>query len=204
MNPRILAIDFDGVIADSDKAKLIFAREELGLQVSESQLKHRYFVEIFGEKQGTDLYRRIIRTIYHSERMLTVPLVPGASEGLAALQQAGWEYVVITSRDGSPHEEGSSAYCGWKLMEQKGIHILKRDFINVNESSKLAACLSRGAYGLMDDDYSKLIDVIAGGLTGFLFSTQTNRCAEKEYHPFLANRVNGWSDLVSALKKIGH
>jgi hypothetical protein len=199
MNSRTIAIDFDGVIADSDALKLKFAREELGLDVTEEQIKQHYFQQIFGEERGLKLYRHIIRTIYHSDRMLEVTLTPGACEGLAALDKAGWKPVVVTSRAGSPHMEGSSAYWGWKVMRNHGIAIKKEDFINVNESSKLEACLARDAYGLLDDDYSKLADVIDGGLKGFLFSTKTNRRAEEEYKPFLAKRVNGWPEFVSIL-----
>jgi hypothetical protein len=199
MDTQTLALDFDGVIADSDAAKLKFAWEELGLDVSEEQIKHHYFLDIFGEKEGHRLYQHIIRTIYHSDRMLAVPLVAGAGEGLAALRKAGWKCVVVTSRNGSPYVEGSSAYWGWKLMTLNGIEIEKADFINVNENSKLDACLALNALGLVDDDYSKLAPVIAGGLKGFLFSTKTNRHAEKEYQPFLARRVNGWADLAAIL-----
>jgi hypothetical protein len=199
MDTQTIAIDFDGVIADSDTAKLKFAREEMGLNVTEEQIKHHYFLQIFGEARGDQLYRRIIRTIYHSERMLEVALVAGAREGLAALENCGWRYVVITSRAGSVNQEGSSAYWGWKVMRQNGIEIEKDNFINVNEGSKLEACLSRRCHGLVDDDYSKLVDVIAGGLQGFLFTTRTNRRAEQEYSPFLAKRVDDWAHLAATL-----
>ncbi|MHC1781550.1 MAG: hypothetical protein AB9891_02095 [Anaerolineaceae bacterium] len=201
MNNLTLALDFDGVIADSDSAKLRFARDELGLDVSEEQIKHHYFLDIFGKEKGHRLYQHIIRKIYHSERMLDVPLVSGAGEGLEALRKSGWKCVVVTSRNGSPYIEGSSAYWGWKLMTLNGIEIKKADFINVNESSKLEACLALDAYGLVDDDYSKLAPVIAGGLKGFLFSTKTNCHAEQEYQPFLAERVNGWLELILCLNR---
>jgi hypothetical protein len=199
---KTLAIDFDGVVADSDAAKLRFAREELGLDVSEEQIKYHYFLKIFGPERGHELYLNIITTIYHTERMLTVPMVTGACESLARLESAGWQCVVVTSRNGSPYEEGSSAYWAWTLMNKNGIAIAKDDFINVNEGSKLEACQARTACGLLDDDYSKLAPVIAGGLKGFLFSTKTNSYAESEYTPFLATRVNHWSHLEELLAEI--
>lgn len=199
MGTQTIAIDFDGVIADSDALKLKFAREELGLNVTEEQIKHHYFLQIFGEEKGNKLYRHIIHTIYHSDRMLEVALMAGAREGLAALEKAGWRCVVVTSRAGSVYLEGSSAYWGWKVMRNNGINIRKDNFINVNEGSKLDACLSRRSYGLVDDDYSKLVDIIEGGLQGFLFTTCTNRRAEQEYAPFLARRVDNWVHLAAML-----
>jgi hypothetical protein len=201
MKNLTLAIDFDGVIADSDFAKLKFAREELGLDVSEEQIKHHYFLELFGEEKGHQLYQYIIGTIYHSERMLSVPIMPYACEGILNLTLAGWKCVVVTSRNGSPYEEGTSAYWAWKLMSLNGIEIEKKDFINVDEKSKLDACRAQKAHGLVDDDYSKLAPVIEGGMKGYLFSTNTNRYAEQEFQPFLGTRVSDWKHLVKLLGK---
>lgn len=202
MKNLTLAIDFDGVIADSDIAKLKFAREELGLDVSEEQIKYHYFLELFGKEKGHQLYQHIIRTIYHSERMLSVPMTAYAVEGISNLTATGWMCVVVTSRNGSPYEKGTSAYWAWKLMNVNGIEINKKDFINVDEKSKLDACLAQNAHGLVDDDYSKLAPVIEGGMKGYLFSTKTNRYAEQEFQPFLGTRVSDWKHLVKLLGEI--
>ena len=65
--------------------------------------------------------------------------------------------------------------------------------------SKLDVCLTLGAHGLVDDDYAKIVPVIAAGLKGYLFSTKTNSAAEEEYPAFQGIRVADWNHLVGML-----
>jgi hypothetical protein len=199
MNKKIIAIDFDGVIANSDFAKFNFARNELGLEVTERSMKERYFIELFGAERGKTLYAQIIKSIYHSERMLKVPMVPYSREGISKLCEAGWMCAVVTSRSGSVGEQGSSAYWSWRFLQENDFKIEQKNFINVNDRSKLDVCLDLASHGLVDDDYSKLLPVINAGLTGYLFSTQTNNSVEKEYSPFNGIRVNDWNHLTEIL-----
>jgi hypothetical protein len=199
MNTKTIAIDFDGVIANSDIAKVRFARNELGLDVSEHVMKERYFIELFGEERGKQLYAHIIDSIYRSERMLETPMMPFSREGISKLRAAGWSCAVVTSRSGPLRDSGSFAFWAWRFLQQNGYEIESRDFLTVNGKSKLDVCLALDAHGLVDDDYSKIVPVIAAGLKGYLFSTQTNSEVEEEYPAFQGIRVADWYHLVSML-----
>lgn len=201
MNRKTIAIDFDGVIAETDIAKVNFARNELGLDVTQSSMKERYFMKLFGEDRGRKLYSHIIKSVYFSEQMLKVPRMPFSREGISNLCEAGWTCVVITSRSGSADEQDSPAYWSWRYLQEHAYKIEKENFIGVNENSKLDACLARNSRGLIDDDYSKILPIIDAGLKGYLFSTETNALAEQEYPIFQGIRVNDWKHLTEILLK---
>ncbi len=199
---KTLAIDFDGVIANTGPAKAKFAREELGLDIAESLMKQRYFVELFGVQRGVHLYDCIVDAIYNSERMLSdVPLVANARESIAQLQDLGWRCVVVTSRYGSAHSESgnSPAKWAWQFLQLHEFDISGRNFFNVNEQSKLQVCLDTQAHALLDDDYLKLLPVLEAGIRGYLFTTKTNNLDEEIYQPFLAKRVHNWPHLLSTI-----
>jgi 5'(3')-deoxyribonucleotidase len=201
---NIIALDFDGVIADSDAAKVRYAREVLGLDVRQRDLKRRHFRRIFGEAQGDRLYTQIIQDVYTTERMLTdLQLMPHAREGMAQLRAMGLRYVIVTSRLGSIEEAESMAEWAWRFLVDRGLAVAREDFINTNHRSKLEACLAAGAFGLVDDDYAKLEPVIRVGLQGYLFTTKTNTQAERVHDPFEAVRVEDWLHLVAVLSASG-
>jgi hypothetical protein len=199
MNNNTIAIDFDGVIANSDFAKVNFARNELGLDVTEHLMKERYFIELYGGERGKTLYSHIIKSVYHSKQMLRVPMMPFSREGISQLRKAGWTCVVVTSRSGSLNDNGSSAYWAWRFLQENKYDIEERSFINVNDKSKLDVCLALNSHGLVDDDYSKILPIIDAGLKGYLFSTQTNNNIEKESPMFHGIRVDDWNHLVRIL-----
>jgi hypothetical protein len=204
MNNKNIAIDFDGVIANTDFAKVNFARSVLGLDVTERLMKERYFVELFGGEQGKTLYSCISKSIYHSEKMLKVPMVSSSRDGIAKLRKAGWTCIIVTSRSGSLKDDSSSAYWAWRFLQENKYEIEEENFINVNDNpendnSKLDVCLSLNLHGLVDDDYSKILPIIDAGMKGYLFSTQTNSEIEKENPTFQGIRVNDWNDLVEIL-----
>ena len=163
MNSKVIAIDFDGVIADSDFAKLNFARNYLELEVSERDMKERYFLKLFGVERGHSIYSQIIRNICHSEKMLQVPMMPLSLEGIEKLSNAGWQCVVVTSRHGDKNDKGSAAYWAWRYLEINGYKIEKKNFFNVSDNSKLDVCLKINSRGLIDDDYFKISPIINAG-----------------------------------------
>lgn len=196
---KTIAIDFDGVLAESDLAKVNFARNVLGLDVTEQVMKKRYFVEMFGEQRGEMLYMEIIQNIYRSEKMLEVPMRPFSRSGISNLCAAGWTCAVVTSRSGSMGEENTSAYWAWRYMQANGYEIEKKNFISVGKESKVEVCLELQAHGLVDDDYSKILPVVEAGLQGYLFSSQTNTKAETESPVFRGIRVRDWEHLTGLL-----
>jgi hypothetical protein len=194
---RTLALDFDGVIASTQAAKAAYAREELGLDLDERLLKEPRFVGIFGQDEGTRLYTEVYRGVYGSERMLTqVSPVPGALAGIAALQCRGYRCIVVTSRDGTADDPDSLAGWAWRFLAHHGFSVRCSDFYTTASRSKLAICRATGAFGLVDDDYAKLLPVMAAGLPGYLFTTTANCDDESLHSPFSAIRVRDWDHLL--------
>jgi hypothetical protein len=197
---KTLAIDFDGVIASTQAAKAAYAREVLGLDLDESLLKEPRFVEIFGPDEGIRRYAQVYRGVYGSERMIThVPPVPGARAGIHALQARGYRCVVVTSRDGSAADPDSLAGWAWRFLAHHGFSVERADFFPTGNQSKLAICQATAAVGLVEDDYDKLLPVMAAGLPGYLFTTKANGDAEARHSPFLALRVRDWDHLLGIL-----
>jgi hypothetical protein len=195
-----IALDFDGVVADTEPAKARFAREELGLDLDLSSMKRHRFVERFGTGEGERLYDQIIQGVYGSERMLTqVTPLPRAREGILLLQTWGYRCVIVTSRRGSAEQGDSRAGWAWRFLQHHCFSISRSDFFNVDDGPKHAVCQQVGALGLVDDDYAKLLPVIEAGLTGYLFSARTNLDAERRHRPFLALRVRDWPHLLEIL-----
>jgi hypothetical protein len=128
--------------------------------------------------------------------------MPYAHNGIAQLRSWGYRCVILTSRSGSTDNSNSQAGWAWRFLDQHRFQVEKSDFFSVDNQSKLQVCREIGAFGLVDDDYSKLLAVIEAGLKGYLFSTKTNRHAETKYHPFLAVRVRNWHHLLKVLS--GH
>lgn len=200
---KILAIDFDGVIANSDELKEDYAKSALGLNIKQKDLKRWYFIEKFGEEKGSSLYSQIISNVYASQRMLTdLKLMPFVKESIAALNENNIKCYIVTSRHGSINEKGSMAWWAWRYIIQNNLMINERQFINTNDLPKHDVCLNLKAFGLVDDDYQKLIPVINAGLQGFLFSTNTNKYAEKEHKDFNAIRIDDWNHLVTLIKHL--
>lgn len=198
---KVLSIDFDGVIASSDSAKLDFANNVLGLDLQENQMKERFFCETFGKDKGKKLYTSIIASIYSSERMLDVAPVEGVITTIEALQKKNWKCVVVSARSGNiDDEENSQAKWAWQFIEKKRIPIEKSNFYCIGNTSKLNICKTVSALALVDDDYVKLQPVASFGITSFLFTTATNKADESIYKPFQAIRVWNWADLLDKLE----
>lgn len=197
MDPKTVALDFDGVIAYTDLAKTKYAREWLGLDVEESNMKRKYFIELFGER-GDFLYSQVTNGIYETEEMLNVPVMPFASQGIKNLQKNGWRCVVATSRSGTISDHSALSWA-WKFIVENNITINIEDFYSSQKGSKLDICLKVGARVLVDDDYNKLLPIVEYGFTGFLFTTKPNSNSENEYRPFLAHRIKDWHDLLRRL-----
>lgn len=194
---RTLAIDFDGVIASTQAAKAEFVREELGLDLDEYFLKWHRFIEMFGADKGNRLYSEVLEGVYGSERMLThVPPMPGARESITGLQARGYRCIVVTSRDGTVDDNDSLAGWAWRFLAHYGFSVKRSDFFPTGNQSKLTICLATDAFGLIDDDYQKLLPVIAVGLKGYLFTTNANHDDEAKYSSFSAIRVRDWYHLL--------
>jgi hypothetical protein len=197
---KTLALDFDGVIASTQAAKVQFACEAFGLDLDESLLKGPHFVEIFGHDEGNRLYTEVYRGVYGSERMLTdVAPVPGARAGIAALQARGYRCLVVTSRDGPADDPDSLAGWAWRFLAHHDFPVQHADFFTTGRQSKLAICQATAACALVDDDYEKLLPVMAAGLPGYLFTTVANADDETRHSPFLAIRVHDWDHLLAIL-----
>jgi hypothetical protein len=195
---QVIAIDFDGVIADTDPAKARFAREELGLELEQRLMTQRSFIDLFGHDRGLPLYSRVIRGVYSSERMLTwVSPVPGACKGVATLQAAGYRCVVVTSRKGDKYrDEDSQVGWAWRFLVFHNFPIEFTDLYNSGGEPKTGICLDVGVQALIDDDYTNLVPVVKAGVRGYLLSTATNSEDEIDLNSVVISRVDNWREFL--------
>ena len=89
----IVGIDFDGTIADTNAAKSVWIKRELGIDVPPYLCDRTSCAPIIGESE----YNMMCVQVYSRNATLRLPPVPGALEAIAELQNNN-ELIVVTAR----------------------------------------------------------------------------------------------------------
>lgn len=150
-----LAIDFDGTIADTNRAKAAWISRQLGLALEPWQCDRTSCVPII----GIDAYENMANDVYNRESTLVTPEVPGALDALLRLSTSA-ELVLVTAR---PPE--SLEFAREWLTQNDRVHLF-REFHSSRPSSKEAICRAIGASILIDDDLRHLQSMHLAGLRG--------------------------------------
>lgn len=149
MTPRLLAIDYDGVIADTNSMKSEWIGINLGLDIPPWKCDRTHCVPLIGERPYDDMGD----FVYGGEASSQANPVPGALQGIKRLVHLGWEVHVITARDEDRIEWARS----W--LDDHG---LKSNIVGIsssNGSRKLDIAETIGAAALLDDDLRHLVDI---------------------------------------------
>jgi 5'(3')-deoxyribonucleotidase len=153
-----IAIDYDGTIADTNRAKARWILQNLGQVVPPWDCDRTSCVPIIGESA----YEKMGDVVYERESTLQTEEVAGASRAIRVLAETA-EIYVVTARP--PARMAFTRE--WFTM--RGLEGLVREFQSSQSTTKEAVCRTVGADVLIDDDLRHLRDVRLPGLKRILF-----------------------------------
>jgi phosphoglycolate phosphatase-like HAD superfamily hydrolase len=186
----ILALDFDGVVADTNTLKSRWIEEHLGLKVAVAQCNRTACVPLIGESA----YARMSDFVYGEVSTAKVPAVPGALKAIEDLAEV-WRFVLITARPGRRFQSALE----W--LRDHGLEPCFAEAIGGGTGMpKKQIAASRGAVGLVDDDERHLRD---GGDPSFrrvLFSQGLEREDSRSWAEGELTVVTSWPALTGLLR----
>lgn len=182
----ILAIDYDGTIADSNAVKRKWIRTHLHRDIPVWLCNKTDCVPLIGEA----VYQKMGDRVYERESTLRAPAVPGAIAALQALAKTS-ELHVVTAR-----RPRRLAFAEEWLTEQGIMHL----FTGVHSSHgtvKSTICRRIGARLLVDDDTRHLGNTDYPGLGRILMQCGRDDTPEV---PDGVVFLRDWPSVVSSIK----
>jgi len=153
----ILAIDYDGTIADSNAEKMKWIRDHLNRDIPVWLCNKTDCVPLIGEA----VYTEMGDCVYERESTLRAPAVPGAITALKALAQTHELHVVTARR---PRRLAFAT----EWLTRHDIIGLFRGIHSSHERAKSTICRRIGARLLVDDDTRHLGNTDYPGLDRIL------------------------------------
>ncbi|MBT3379992.1 MAG: hypothetical protein HN742_12205 [Lentisphaerae bacterium] len=153
----VIAIDYDGTIADTSHEKVKWIEANLGVSVSPWECSRTECVPII----GLEAYERMGNAVYEQASTLQADEISGALGTLRLLsKRAALHVVTARTEERIPYAREWLANQG-ALDCFAGIH-------SSSGSSKAVVCSAIGADVLIDDDIRHLCRIDIGGLTRIL------------------------------------
>jgi len=149
----IVAIDYDGTIADTNRQKVKWIRARLGIDVAPWECNRTDCVPLIGIKA----YEEMGREIYERESSLAAPEVPGALRAIRGLARRAKVHIV-TARP--PRNMNYSR----EWLQEKDVIDCLAGIVSSEGAAKSDICAALGARVLIDDDIRHLRDVEVEGL----------------------------------------
>ncbi len=138
-----IALDFDGTIADAAGAKIAYARETWGVELTRAHSMRPHAVPLLGEGR----YDAMLFDVFGTERSVAMEPMPGAVESLRRLAK-GHELHVVTARY---EREGPFAQA-W--LDRHAIPV--GSLTVTNRGAKVDHCVELGAHVLLEDSVGEL------------------------------------------------
>jgi hypothetical protein len=180
-----LAIDFDGTIADTNRAKADWILGKLGVIVEPWRCDRSNCVPII----GAAAYEDMSDNVYERASTLATSEVPGASAALLRLS-ARAELHIVTARPARRMEFARE----W--IVQKILHLIN-GFHSSYDTAKEEICRLLGVSVLVDDDRRHLEAVRLAGLHRILFQTASDDATRSTGEMIVCR---SWPEVVDALE----
>ncbi len=178
-----LAIDFDGVIAETLSRKSAWIARHLGQAIGPADCsKSRCEPRI-----GAENYRRMSRELGYADTLECLPFA-GATAGL---QRLAGEFAisVFTAR---PEEK---AYWAREWFRHHGLVGAIKEVVSTYGRSKVALAVAAGSVGLVDNDMRHLCEESPASTRRIFFAPEPGTARPREG----VVTVCGWSELTEAL-----
>lgn len=183
----IIAIDYDGTIADTNSEKSRWIKEHLHRDVAPWDCDHTDCVPLIGETA----YVEMCNVVYEKPSTMKASLVNGSSTAIEELAQSHTLYLL------SARGNDRLAYAEENL-ERRGLHRFFTGFHTSSGSSKAAVCHHLGAHVLVDDDPRHLVDPDLADIVRVLIQ------AGRPEAPPLNDRVVFCADWTEVISTIGN
>lgn len=180
-----IGLDFDDVTVDSHSLKPVVAKVLFGVDIDRSRFRREFVV---GKVLSEEQYLRAVREVYSGKYAL--PPVPGAIDGIRALQSAGHDLCIVTNRS-EGHQNLKPALL-WLKEHSLDIPVTGVPY----GTSKAVAC--EGIDLFVDDDPAKLHQLV-GVVPHLLFFCWSHNIHERE--PEKSTRVHSWQDVLNYIEK---
>ncbi len=138
-----IALDFDGTIADAAGAKIAYAREQWGVELTRAHSMRPHAVPLLGEER----YDAMLFDVFGTERSVGMEPMPGAVEALQRLAK-DHELHVVTAR----YEREGPFARAW--LERHAIRV--GSLTVTNRGAKVDHCVGLGAHVLLEDSVGEL------------------------------------------------
>ena len=149
MTRLLLAVDYDGVIADTNSMKSDWIKGKLCLDNPPWKCDRTNCVPLIGER----LYNEMGEFVYGNEGSSQANPVPGALKGIQNLVNLGWMIHIVTAR--------SEERIQWAQKWVNG-HGLETNILGLTSSEgsrKLDLAEIMGAAAILDDDLRHLVKI---------------------------------------------
>ena len=142
----MFALDYDGVIADTNSLKARWIQEHLDIEIPSYRCDRTECVPLIGESH----YNAMSDAVYGSEGSWLAAPVPGVADALAILAESGPVYLL------SARTEKRLTYVrDW--LEEHRLTDFFSDMFSSSQTQKLEVASGLGCRVLVDDDMRHLI-----------------------------------------------
>ncbi|MEJ2268072.1 MAG: HAD hydrolase-like protein [Nanoarchaeota archaeon] len=183
MEKRIVTIDFDDVIVDTQKYQCDLAEKMFGVKLNIANSRQSQHVP---EYLTQNQYDELIHTLYETSEGANIPLVVGAKEYLNKLQENGYLPKVVTARS---DEETKYAR---EILEKEKIGI---EIFNSNYTPKKDLC--SGSFAHIDDAPHHL-NSLEGIVKNLILLNKPHNKQIKVKDEI--RRINSWKEFYSFLR----
>ena len=182
-----IGIDFDGTIADTNRAKALWIQRHLGIKIPHYLCDRTSAVPLIGETT----YRSMSNDMYSEHGTLSLLPIPGFRQALCRITKHH-EVIIVTARQG----ERLSYAQAWFTL-----HHFPRSLevcgVPTRQIGKIAVCKSAAIQMLIDDDSRHLPSREDKDVKGILFK----HCAPSSYKSNDQTICRTWSEVVNLLKQ---
>lgn len=187
----IIAVDVDEVLSDTLTSAIQFHNNIYGTTWKSSEIKTDKFWEIWG-KNNEEKYR-ITDEFCKSTYFYNTQPIKGAVEGINALSDKGYSFIIITTRPiylASDTKQWLNRYFPGKF--NKIYHVFSEDKKNP-QSTKLSVCKELKLPLIIDDSLSIAQECAKGGIKVLLLDYPWNQIKEIASSIY---RVYSWQNIV--------
>ena len=182
----IIGVDFDGTIADTNRAKRAWIKRELGRDVALHLCDHACCVPLIGEAD----YLRMGQEVYAPESTAGLPPVPGVLTAVTELQNRH-ELVCVTARTDDAILAAARAWLG-RFQQTRDMKVLG---VAIGQTPKAEVCREEGIALLIDDDERHIELALAAGIGALLYK----QAAPPELQRGDLTLCRSWQEVVSTV-----
>jgi len=175
-----IGLDFDGTIIDTTAAKMRFAREAFGVELTALETWGAIGRERIGEERFVEMVRAA-----HEELTLTTPPMPGAAEAIRRLAR-DHQLFVVTARNDVEVRWAER----WIATHAPAISAV----VHTSRAPKLDACRELGVELMLDDIPGVLHEIAEAGVGAALIEAEYNRDTPRHAR---VRAVPHWRDFVA-------